>query len=457
MTERFDAIVIGSGQAGPALAARLAGHGQSVALIERKLLGGTCVNTGCTPTKAMVASAYVAHMARRAADYGVTLPGPVAVDMAAVRGRKDDIVGASRSSLSDWLTGTENLTLIEDHARFVADHTISVGERTLEAPRIFLNVGGRAVIPDYPGIGDIEILTNSTILELTEVPRHLVVVGGGYVGLEFAQMFARFGSKVTIVERGDRLVKREDEDASQTVMDILTAEGIDIRLNADCIAFSRSDAGPVVRVNCSDGAPAVTGSHVLVAIGRQPNTDDLGLEATGIATNDRGYVVTNPRLETSVEGVWALGDCNGRGAFTHTAFNDPEIVADNLEGASRSAETRTDAYALYTDPPLGRAGLTVAGAKKRGHRVLVGKRAMTRVARAREKGESAGYMKVIVDADSNAILGGAIFGVGGDEAIHVLLDAIQSGMDYTALKNTMHIHPTVSELIPTILGELEEA
>lgn len=457
MTERFDAIVVGAGQAGPSLAARLAGQGQKVALVERKLLGGTCVNTGCTPTKTMVASAYVAHMARRAADYGVTISAPVTVDMAAVMKRKDGIVEASRSGLRDWLGGTENLTLIEGHARFVAGHTILIGERRLEAPRIFLNVGGRAVVPDYPGIDEIDILTNSTILELTEVPRHLVVVGGGYIGLEFAQMFARFGSKVTIVERGDRLIKREDEDASQTVADILSADGVEIRLNADCIAFSRSQEGLVVRVDCSAGAPSITGSHVLVAVGRRPNTDDLGLDAAGIETDDRGYISTNERLETSAEGVWAVGDCNGRGAFTHTAFNDYEIVADNLEGAGRSVETRTDAYALYTDPPLGRAGMTVAEAKKKGHRVLVGQRPMTRVSRAKEKGESAGYMKVAVDADSGKILGGAIFGVGGDEAIHVLLDAIQSGMAYTDLKNTMHIHPTVSELIPTILGELEEA
>lgn len=457
MTEQFDAIVVGAGQAGPSLAARLAGQGNKVALIERKLLGGTCVNTGCTPTKTMVASAYVAHMAGRAADYGVTLGGPVGVDMAAVKSRKDGIVEASRSGLHDWLTGTDNLTLIEGHARFIADHTITVDGRTLEAPRIFLNVGGRAVIPDYPGIDEIEILTNSSILELTDVPRHLVVVGGGYIGLEFAQMFARFGSKVTIVERGDRLLKREDEDASQTATEILTGEGIDIRLNADCIAFSRSEHGPVVKVDCSEGAPAITGSHVLVAIGRQPNTDDLGLEATGIATDDRGHILTNERLETSVKGVWAVGDCNGRGAFTHTAYNDYEIVADNLEGADRSVEARTDAYALYTDPPLGRAGMTVTEAKKRDHRVLVGKRPMTRVSRAKEKGESAGYMKVVVDADTSRIIGGAIFGVGGDEAIHVLIDAIQSGMAYTDLKNTMHIHPTVSELIPTILAELKEA
>ncbi|WP_417580824.1 FAD-containing oxidoreductase [Pelagibacterium sp.] len=457
MSERFDAIVVGAGQAGPSLAARLAGQGQSVALIERKLLGGTCVNTGCTPTKAMVASAYVAHMARRSAEYGVRLTGPVNVDMAAVKARKDDVVHASRNGLNDWLSGTENLTLIQGHARFISDHRITVGDRTLEAPRIFLNVGGRAAMPDYPGIDDIEILTNSTILELTAAPRHLVVVGGGYIGLEFAQMFARFGSKVSIVERGPRLLKREDEDASQTVSDILSNEGIDIRLNADCIAFAASDNGPIVRIDCSDGATEIAGTHVLVAIGRQPNTDDLGLEATGIKTDDRGYIVTNERLETLVQGVWALGDCNGRGAFTHTAFNDFEIVADNLEGGNRSVETRVDAYALYTDPPLGRAGMSLAKAQESGHRVLIGKRPMTRVSRAKEKGESKGYMKVIVDADRGTILGGAIFGVGGDEAIHVLLDAIQSGMAYTDLKRTMHIHPTVSELIPTILAELEDA
>ncbi|WP_404405664.1 FAD-containing oxidoreductase [Pelagibacterium halotolerans] len=456
MVERFDAIVVGAGQAGPSLAARLASEGMAVAIVERHHFGGTCVNTGCTPTKAMVASAHAAHMARRAADYGVEISGTVTIDMAAVKDRKDKMVEKSRTGLERWLGGLDKVSPIRGHVRFIGDRTLAVGDRHITAPRIFLNVGGRAVVPDYPGVHEIEALTNSTILDLDTVPRHLVVVGGGYVGLEFAQMFRRFGSAVTVIERGDRLLKREDEDTSETVAALLEAEGIELRLNADCVAFSQETEGPTVKVDCTEGAPSVAGSHVLLAVGRRPNTDDLGLDVAGIVTDERDYIVTDDALETNVEGIWALGDCNGRGAFTHTAYNDYEIVAGNLiDGAGRAVTDRTQAYALYTDPPLGRAGMTVAEAKAAGRRVLIGKRPMTRVARATEKGETTGFMKVIVDADSERIIGGAVFGVGGDEAVHVLVDAIQSGAPYTALRDTMHIHPTVSELIPTILGELE--
>lgn len=457
MVQAYDAIVIGAGQAGPSLAARLAGEGHKVALIERNLVGGTCVNTGCTPTKAMVASAYAANLARRGTDYGVSISGTVSVDMREVKRRKDGIVGAARSGLNEWLSALDNLTLMRGHARFIGPHAVSVDGETITAPRIFLNVGGRAVIPDYPGIGQISPLTNSAILELDTIPEHLVIVGGGYIGLEFAQMFSRFGSAVTIIERGDRLLKREDEDASQTVTEMLKAEGIALRLSADCISFEKGFSGPVVNVDCAHGAPKVEGSHVLLAIGRRPNTDDLGLGAAGIETDERGFIRTNDRLETSVNGIWALGDCNGRGAFTHTAYNDYEIVADNLlAGANRAVSDRQPCYALYTDPPLGRAGMTETEARKGGRPILVGKRPMTRVARAKEKGETTGFMKVVVDARTEKILGATIFGTGGDEAIHVLLGAIQSGASYKAVRDTVHIHPTVSELIPTILGELKE-
>ncbi|MBD8065037.1 FAD-containing oxidoreductase [Devosia sp. PTR5] len=455
MIETFDAIIIGGGQAGPALAARLAGAGQKVVLIERHLLGGTCVNTGCTPTKAMVASAHVAHMARRADDYGVSVDGLVSVDMRRVRVRKDHIVEASRDGLKSWLEGTDGVDLLFGHARFVSDHEIAVGERRLTAPKIFINVGGRARIPDLPGLDQITPLTNSSILELDQAPDHLIILGGGYIALEFAQMFRRFGSAVTVIEHGDRLLKREDEDASEVVTELLAGEGVVFRLGTEAASVAKTDEGVGVTLKSGE---MIAGTHLLVAVGRVPNTDDLGLEATGISTDKHGYIVTNPRLETDVEGVWALGECNGRGAFTHTSYNDYEIVADNLlGGASRSTKDRQTAYALYTDPPMGRAGMSVADAQAAGHAVLVGKRPMTRVSRATEKGETTGFMKVVVDANTDAILGATIFGVGGDEVVHVLLDAIQAGTTATALRQTMHIHPTVAELVPTILGELEPA
>ncbi len=455
---RYDAIIVGAGQAGPALAARLADAGRRVAVVERHLMGGTCVNTGCTPTKTLVASAHAAHMARRAGEFGVTVGGPIEVDMARVMVRKDAVVAASRQGLEAWMGSLDGVTVLRGHARFVAPLVLDVGGTQITAPEIFLNVGGRAVVPDYPGVGDIATLTNASILGLTDVPEHLIVVGGGYVGLEFAQMFARFGSAVTVVERGDRLLKREDADVSAAITGILEAEGVALRLKADCIAFARHAEGAAVHVSCSEGSPAVIGSHVLLAVGRRPNTDDLGLDAAGIAVDGKGYIVTDDQLRTSVPGVWALGDCNGRGAFTHTAYNDFEIVADNLlDGADRRTGDRVAAYALYTDPPLGRVGLTEADARRRGRRILVGQRPMTRVSRAVEKGETQGLMKIIVDADDDTVLGGAILGSGGDEAIHSILDMIHAGVPWPTLRRAMHIHPTVAELIPTLLAELGEA
>ena len=454
MSETFDAIIIGAGQAGPPLAGRLTGTGLTVAVIERHLIGGTCVNTGCIPTKTLVASARTAHVARRAADFGVTT-GPVGVDMAAVKARKDAVSGESRSGVASWLDGMEGCTVIRGHARFVGPHEIEVDGRQLTAPRIFINVGGRALIPDMPGVKDVPILTNTGILGLDSVPEHLVVVGGSYIGLEFAQMYRRFGARVTVVEKGPRLIAREDEDVSAAVREILEGEGIAVRVGAECIRFAPHAEGVAVGISCDEGAPEVVGSHVLLAVGRRPNTDDLGLEAAGIATDERGYIRVDDQLRTSAPGVWAMGDCNGRGAFTHTAYNDFEIVAATLlDAADRKVTDRIDTYALFIDPPLGRVGLGEAQAREKGHRVRIGKRPMSRVGRAREKGETAGFMKMVVDADTDAVLGAAILGVGGDEAIHAVLDLMHMGGTAADMRRVMHIHPTVAELIPTVMREL---
>jgi pyruvate/2-oxoglutarate dehydrogenase complex dihydrolipoamide dehydrogenase (E3) component len=451
---RFDAIVIGAGQAGPSLTARLTAAGMTVALIERKLVGGTCVNTGCTPTKTLVASAQVAYTARRAADYGVLVEG-TRVDMARVKARADTVAGNSRAGLDRWLRAMKGCTLVEGHARFEAPDRLRVGADLLTAPRIFINVGGRPSAPSLPGIEDVPFLTNRTMLELDQVPEHLLVVGGSYIGLEFAQMHRRFGAKVTIVERLPRLIAREDADVSEAIREILTGEGVTVRTGAECIRLGRHEGGGAVFLDCADGGPAAWGSHVLLAVGRRPNTDDLGLDAAGVATDERGYVSVDDSLATSVPGIWALGDCNGRGAFTHTAYNDFEIVAANLlDGDHRRVSDRVPAYALYIDPPLGRVGKTETEARATGRRLLVGRRPMTRVSRAVERGDTRGFMKVVVDAETRRILGAAILGTGGDEAIHGILDVMHAGLPCDVLQRAVPIHPTVSELIPTLLGEL---
>jgi pyruvate/2-oxoglutarate dehydrogenase complex dihydrolipoamide dehydrogenase (E3) component len=456
MTKQFDAIIIGTGQAGPSLANRLAAAGMKVAIVERKLFGGTCVNTGCIPTKSMVASAYAAHLARRAADFGVTIDGGVSVDMKRVKERKDAISGKSRVGVETWLKHTENCTVYEGHARFESPREVSVGEDRLTADRIFINVGGRAAVPPMPGLEHVEYLTNSTMMGVDFLPRHLIVVGGSYVGLEFGQMFRRFGSQVTIVEMGPRLIQREDEDISAAILEILEREEINVRLNAKCIGFSKRGEETVVHVDCEPSATEVSGTHVLLAVGRRPNTDDLGLEKAGVALDGRGYIVVDDQLRSNVPGIWAMGDCNGRGAFTHTSYNDFEIVAANLlDHDPRRVSDRITAYALYIDPPLGRAGLTEAEVRKTGRKALIGKRPMTKVARAVEKGESQGFMKIVVDAETHAVLGAAILGVGGDEAIHSILDVMYAKAPYTVIQRAVHIHPTVSELIPTMLGELQ--
>jgi pyruvate/2-oxoglutarate dehydrogenase complex dihydrolipoamide dehydrogenase (E3) component len=455
MTTRFDAIVIGAGQAGPSLAGRLAAAGMRVAVVERKFFGGTCVNTGCTPTKTLVASAAAAHLARRAGEYGVHIGGSVSIDMHAVKARMDAISHRSRDGVESWLRGMERCTVIHGHARFESPDTVRVGEERLTADRIFINVGGRALVPAFPGLDRVQVLTNTTLLELNEVPRHLVIVGGGYIGLEFAQIFRRFGAAVTVIEKGPRLIGREDEDVSTAVQAILEAEGIAVRCGAECISFEPRGEAIAVGVDCASGEPDVVGSQVLMAIGRRPNTDDLGLGNAGVATDGRGYITVDGQLCTSVPHIWALGDCNGRGAFTHTAYNDFEIVAANLlDGDNRRVSDRIPGYALYIDPPLGRVGLSEAEARAKGHRVRIGQRPMTGVARAIEKGETQGFMKIVVNAETDAILGAAILGVGGDEAIHGVLDMMNARVPATTLQHAVPIHPTVSELIPTILGEL---
>jgi len=454
--QAFDAIIIGGGQAGPPLAGRLTAAGQTVALVERHQLGGTCVNTGCMPTKTLVASAYAAHLARRAADYGVSLEGPVGVDMKRVHDRARTVTLNARHGLETWVKAMKGCTLIEGHARFESANTVRVGDTLLTAPKIFINVGGRANAPDMPGLGEISYLTNVGMMAIDTLPEHLVIVGGSYIGLEFAQMYRRFGAQVTVVEMGPRLIGREDPEISDAVREILEGEGISVRLNSECISFAPHADGVCVHVTCEDGAPQVLGSHVLLAIGRKPNTDDLGLDKAGVELDKRGYIVVDDQLRTTVPGVWAMGDCNGKGAFTHTAYNDFEIIAANLlDGDPRKVSDRINCYALYIDPPLGRVGMSEVEARATGRPLLVGTRPMTRVGRAVEKGETLGFMKVLVDAETKRVLGAAILGLNGDEVVHGLLDLMYAKAPYTTIQRAVHIHPTVSELVPTMLGELK--
>lgn len=452
MTQRFDAIVVGAGQAGPPLAGRLTAAGKTVAVVERKLVGGTCVNYGCIPTKTLVASAHTAHVARRGADYGIGT-GDVTVDMVKVKARKDGVVAGDRDGVEGWLQGMDGCTLLRGHARFTDPHTLAVDDEIITADQIFLNVGGRAVVPDIPGLSDVDYLTNVGILDLDTVPDHLVIIGGSYIGLEFAQMFRRFGAEVTVVERGPRLASREDDDVCIAIKEILEGDGIAIHLGASDIRVSRD--GDNIAVGTSADGPTVIGSHLLIAVGRVPNTDDLGLDLAGVQTDGRGFIVVDDQLRTSVPHIFAMGDCNGKGAFTHTSYNDFEIVAANLlDGEPRKVSDRIPTYALYIDPPLGRAGLTEAQVRESGRKALVGKRPMTRVGRAVEKGETQGFMKVVVDAETQRILGAAILGVGGDEVIHCILDLMSADAPYTTMTHTVHIHPTVSELVPTMLEEM---
>lgn len=453
---QYDAIVIGTGQSGPSLAARLVKEGLRTAIIERKKFGGTCVNYGCIPTKALVASARSAYMARRAVDFGVMIDGDVTVDMQRVKARKEQIVARSRDGLEALLNSLENLTVYKGHARFEGPKRVRVGEALLQAEKIFINVGGHAFVPDLPGLQETEYFTNSTMLEVDFLPEHLIIIGGSYIGLEFGQMYRRFGSRVTIIEKGDRLVSHEDGDTSEAIKQILENEGIEVRLKAECIAVSSRGGNVVVGLSCDDDSKEAVGSHLLLAVGRRPNTDDLGLENSRIETNPRGYIRVDAQLQTNVPSIWAIGDVNGRGGFTHSSYNDYEIVAANLfDHDPRRVTDRITAYGLYIDPPLGRAGLTESEVRASGRPALMGKMWMTRVGRAHERSETQGFMKVLIDAETKEILGATILGIGGDEVVHSLLDIMYAGAPYTVIQRAVHIHPTVTELIPTLLGDLK--
>lgn len=455
MTEKFDAIVIGTGQSGPSLAERMVREGMRVAIVERGKFGGTCVNTGCVPTKTLVASAYVAHMARRAAEYGVDV-GSIKVDMKRVKARKDEIVAKSRGGVTRWMDDLKNAKVYRGHARFEGPHSIRINSDLLEAEKIVINTGGRAFIPEMPGLETVPYFTNSTLMEADTLPEHLLIVGGSYIGLEFAQAYRRFGARVSIIEMGDRLIGREDMDVSDAVKEILEAEDIDVRLNAKCVSVANSGRVIEMNVDCSAGSPQLKGSHMLLAVGRRPNSDDLGLDKAGIATDAKGYINVDDQCRTSVEGIWAIGDVNGRGAFTHTSYNDFEIVAANMfDGDPRRISDRIPCYGLFIDPPLGRVGLTDREIKAKGINALVATRQMTSVGRARERGETKGFMKVTVDAASKHILGAAMLGIGGDEAVHAFLDVMAAGAPYTVIQRTMHIHPTVAEYLPTVLEDLK--
>jgi len=456
MAESFDAIVIGTGQAGPALAVRLAGAGRKVAIVERKLVGGTCVNNGCIPTKTLIASARAAHVARTAASFGVVVDGAVRVDMARVKARKDAVVAQSNSGVTNWLNDTPNVTLIRGHGRFEDARTVRVGDRLLTAPQVFINTGGRPTVPEWRGLSDIDYLTSTRMMDVDVLPEHLIVVGGSYIGLEFAQMYRRFGSRVTVVEMAPRLVAREDAEVSAAIRSIVEGEGIAVRVNATCLAVDKRADGISVNVSCEEEPRQVAGSHVLLAVGRVPNTGDLGLDKAGVAVDARGYITVDDQLRTNVPGIFALGDVNGRGAFTHTSYNDYEIVAANLlDGDRRRVTDRVPVYALFTDPPLARAGMTEREVRASGRPALVGHMPMKRVGRARERSETQGFMQVLVDAETKRILGAALLGIEADEAIHCIIDVMASGLPYTAISRTMHIHPTVAELIPTLLGQLK--
>ncbi|MCH7822824.1 MAG: FAD-containing oxidoreductase [Proteobacteria bacterium] len=455
LSRKYDAAITGTGQSGPARAARLNQEGLRTAIIERKLVGGTCVNVGCTPTKTLVGCARVAYAAREAARFGASIAGDISVDMCRVRARMAAVAGASNRNVTDWLERMENVDLIRGHAQFVGPHSVAVDGDVLEAERIFINVGARARIPDWEGLNEVPFFTSSSIMDVDFLPEHLIIVGGSYIGLEFAQIYRRFGSEVTVVEMSDRIIQRDDEDVSAAVLEILEGEGIQFRLQADCLHARATESGIAVRVACENGPEEVTGSHLLLAVGRIPNTDDLGLDKAGIESSQRGMINVDDFLRTNVAGVWAMGDVNGRGAFTHTSYNDYEIIAANLfDNDPRKVTDRIPCYGLFIDPPLGRIGMTENEVRASGRRALVGRRMMTRVSRAREFGDTRGFIKIIVDADSEEILGAAILGLSGDEAIHCLLDIMSAHKPYSVISRAVHIHPTVSELIPTVLQDL---
>ncbi|MCU0465135.1 MAG: FAD-containing oxidoreductase [Anaerolineae bacterium] len=454
MGKTYDAIIIGSGQAGFPLAAALAGKGWKVALAEGGHIGGTCINTGCSPTKTIVASARAAHVARRGADFGV-ITGPVSIDFAKVMERKDKIVHQFRSGVEDWLTSLDNLTLYREYASFEGPNQVRVGDEVIESERIYINTGARTTVPPIPGLDGVPYLDNKTILELEAVPQHLVVIGGGYIGLEYAQAFRRFGAEVTVIERAPQIMGREDADIARAALELMEGEGLRVLLNTKTVSVEPSPMGVRVHVESDGHESVVEGSHLLLAVGRTPNSDKLALDKAGIKTDQRGYITVDDHLLTSAPGVWALGDVNGRGAFTHTSWNDHEIVLDNLDGGTRSLAERITVYGVYVDPPLGRVGMSEQDVRASGRKALIGVKPMSDIARAKERDETTGLMKVLVDAETKQFLGAAIFGIGGDEIVHSIIDLMYAKAPYTVMKNAVHVHPTVSELLPTLLGELK--
>lgn len=457
MNKKYDAIIIGAGQAGPSLAARFISEKYKTAIIERHLFGGTCVNTGCIPTKTLVASARAAYMARRGQEFGVDISGDIKMDMKKVKARKDAVVQQSNQGVTGWMKNMDGLDVYEGHAQFDSENVVSVNGEQLQADKIFINVGARARVPDMPGLNEIDYFTNSNIMDVDFLPEHLIIVGGSYIGLEFAQMYRRFGSEVTVIETHDRLISREDEDVSETVKEILENEGINIRLNAECISFAKKGTNIIATDSCNNEKREIIGSHVLLAVGRNANTHDLGLDKVGVKTNQHGIIEVDDELKTNVPGIWAMGECNGEGAFTHTSYNDYEIVADHLFGTkTRKVSDRILCYGLFIDPPLGRVGLTEQQVKDSGKKALMGKMKMSRIGRAKERGETQGFMKVLIDAGSDEILGANILGIGGDETIHLFIDIMYAKKPYHVIKNAVHIHPTVAELIPTMLQDLQE-
>ncbi len=450
----YDAIIIGTGQSGPSLASRLTQAGRQVAIVERGRFGGTCVNNGCTPTKTFVANAKVAHMVQNAGTYGIHIED-FQIDMKKVKARKDAIVKKSSDGLREWLQNMDGCTVIEGHASFEGPNQVRVNNQTLEGKTIFLDVGGRASIPKIPGLDKIPYLTNTSVMELEEVPLHLLIIGGGYIALEFAQIYRRFGSKVTVFQRRPYLMPKEDVDVSEAIREILEKEGIEIITEAKSLEILPDSSEKNIHLQVN-GTQTFSGSHVLLATGRIPNTDQLGLEKAGVEVDERKFIKVNDQLQTTQPHIFAMGDCNGRGAFTHTSYNDYEIVAANLlDGASRRVTDRIPIYALFIDPPLGRVGMTERQAIESGKSILKATMPMTRVARAREKGETDGFMKILVDGESEQILGGSFLGTGCDEVIQLIADVMTAGAPYTSIQRCVHIHPTVSELVPTLLEGLK--
>lgn len=453
--ESFDAIIIGAGQAGPPLAARCSKEGLKTVVIERGAFGGTCVNVGCTPTKTMVASARAIHQARRGTEFGFSA-GAIEVDMARIKARKDALVQQSSQGVEKWMRGLDSTDVIVGQACFTAPHTVQVGDRLLTAPRIFINTGARSVRPQIDGIDDVATLDNVSILALDRVPQHLVIIGASYIGLEFAHMMRRFGADVTVLEKSARFLHREDEDVADGIRAVLEAEGVRFVLGAEQLALAPHGEQITVSTTVGGIVQARVASHVLLAVGRQPNTDNLGLALAGIHTDEHGYITVDEQCRTSADGVWAVGDCNGRGAFTHTSYNDYEIVAANLfDDDARRISDRVPCYAMYIDPPLGRIGLSEQAVRKTGQSALMATLPMKSVGRAREMGETQGFMKVLVDADTGHLLGASILGHNGDEAVHALLTLMASGEPFSKMARAMHIHPTVCELLPTLLQQLK--